>query len=200
LAAKLGADFLGLIMHKQSPRYVTQQVARDIIKATIPTVQFVIVSVDQSASDIISVADKLRCALVQIHGAYTVKEINTIRRAGLKVIQAFHVGSREDIDHANKSHADFILLDNKLSDTQPTYGGTGRRFDWSLLAQRSARPRNLIIAGGLSADNFAMAIKETQPLMLDFNSGVEAAPGVKSPAKLKRLFIALEQWRCKHVK
>ncbi len=204
LAAKLGADYLGLITYKQSPRYVTQQVARDIVKATIPTVQFVIVSVGRSVSDIIAVASKLRCTLVQIHGRYTVKEINTIRRAGLKVIQAFQVGSRADIDDARKSRADFILLDNKLDnksdDKQPTYGGTGRRFDWRLLAQRAIRPKNLIIAGGLSADNFAEAIEATQPLALDFNSGVESSPGVKSAVKLKRLFRELEQWRRMHVK
>ncbi len=197
-AANLGVDYLGLIFYKESPRKVTQKLARTIIAATPPTVQFVLVFVNEPVESVIATARKLQCAVVQLHGSYSAKEIVTIQRSGLKVIRAFQIGSGSDVKSAFSSRADFVLLDNKKQGAKSIYGGTGQTFDWTLLKDKTTCPKNLVLAGGLTVENFESALQFTDPLILDFNSGVESAPGVKSLTKLKKLFAAVEKWRQNH--
>ncbi len=195
LAAKLGADFLGLITYRKSPRVVTLNLAKNIIESTPPTVQFVLVFVNESVDAVISRARRLRCSIVQLHGKYTAGDVSRIQKAGLRVICAFQIGVLQidavtDLAKARSSRADFVLLDTRDTSDNDVHGGTGMSFDWELLKRPTNRPRNLILAGGLSAANFKKAVELVQPLVLDFNSGVESSPGIKSALKLKRLFSA----------
>jgi phosphoribosylanthranilate isomerase len=197
LAAELGADFLGLITYRKSPRAVTQASAKDIVESTPATVQFVLVFVNEDVDNVIARARRLRCSLVQLHGRYTGGDVNRIQKAGLRVICAFQISGAPDLRKAKSSRADLVLLDTKDMVDSKVYGGTGKPFDWELLKRKVDRPHNLIVAGGLSVENFGAVVRIAEPLVLDFNSGVETAPGIKSAVKLKRLFGSLSKARQK---
>ncbi len=194
LAARLGAEFLGLIMYKSSPRVITLRLAKTIIESTPPTVQFVLVFVNEAVEVVIARARRLRCSIVQLHGKYSAADVSRIQKAGLRVIRAFQICDVIDLEKASGSCADFVLLDTKDTSDDKVHGGTGKSFNWELLKRRSKRPRNMILAGGLSVANFKKAVQVAEPLVLDFNSGVESSPGIKSALKLKRLFAAQEKW------
>jgi phosphoribosylanthranilate isomerase len=99
------------------------------------------------------------------------------------VWKAIAVSSSKDIQHLDVWGAEAILLDAPT----PGRGGAGAKFDWKLAREARERfPRvNIILAGGLTADNVAAAIKTVEPWAIDVASGVEAGPGIKDPAKLE---------------
>jgi phosphoribosylanthranilate isomerase len=109
-------------------------------------------------------------------------------RTGARVIKALRIGSGADIRAAARYHTDFHLLDAAAG---AAYGGTGRTWDWRLLAQRhSSVP--MILSGGLDPGNVAEAVAVARPWAVDVASGVESAPGIKDPAKVEA-FIAAAQ-------
>ena len=164
LAADLGADFLGFIFVKSSPRYIEPEGARVVESSS----RRVGVFRNESAEEIARIAEIARLDFVQLHG--------TQAFGGLPVIRALHVkDSLPPIDN----DADYILFD--------TGGGTGRTFDWSLVANYP-RTKPFFLAGGITPENVEEAIAATQPFAIDVASGVERAPGIKDPDKLKRLF------------
>jgi phosphoribosylanthranilate isomerase len=186
LAIELGADYLGFIFVKESPRYVTPQDARDVmpvgrgfsppspgVGGLKPRPTFVGVFRGATVDEIRTVADTAQLDMIQIHG-----EPHAV---DLPWIQAFNVkDSLPDTD----THADYVLFD--------TGGGTGRTFDWSLLANYP-RTKPFFLAGGITPDNVAEAIARTQPFAIDVASGVESRPGIKDAVKLKRLFEAIQR-------
>ncbi|MGZ5460616.1 MAG: phosphoribosylanthranilate isomerase, partial [Thermoanaerobaculia bacterium] len=105
----------------------------------------------------------------------------TANRQPVPVIQAFNV--RNELPDTDTT-ADYILFD--------TGGGTGRTFDWSLLASYP-RTKPFFLAGGITPDNAEEAIAKTQPFAIDLASGVERAPGIKDHDKMKRLFEAISR-------
>jgi phosphoribosylanthranilate isomerase len=112
--------------------------------------------------------------LVQLHGDETY-------RLELPTIKAVHV---QDSLPSTETHADYLLFD--------TGGGTGRVFDWELLAGYG-RAKPFFLAGGITPDNVAEAIEKTKPYAVDVASGVEDRPGVKDHRKLKAFFEAIKR-------
>ncbi|HEX7833644.1 MAG TPA: phosphoribosylanthranilate isomerase [Thermoanaerobaculia bacterium] len=167
LATQLGADFLGFIFVKESPRCVTPEVVRDIGGATK-------VGVFRNASldEIQRIADVAQLDLIQLHGD---ESDDDVRAMPLPVIKAFNV---RDALPATNTSAKYVMFDSG--------GGTGRTFDWSLLAQYD-RAKPFFLAGGINADNVDDALR-IAPDAIDLASGVERAPGIKDHDKLKRLF------------
>ena len=163
LAIELGADYLGFIFVRDSPRYIEpERVPRT------EGVQRVGVFRGSTLDEIRRAAEVARVDVIQIHGeAYPVD---------LPLIHAFNV---RDTLPDTTTHADYVLFD--------TGGGTGRVFDWSLLAAWPGT-KPFFLAGGLSPDNIADAIERTRPYAVDVNSGVEVRPGVKDHARLRQLF------------
>jgi len=181
LCRDLGADFLGMIFVESSPRYVSPERAAAVVSAMEgPRPKVVGVFRDQSADYILSVAAEVGLDVIQLHGHETDQDI---RALDMPCIKAFRVG---DVlpDASPHGAADWLLFDT-LDDRRA--GGTGRRFDWSLLA---GYPRNkpFFLAGGLTPDNVAGAISAVRPDGIDVSSGVESAPGIKDREKLNNLF------------
>ena len=161
-------DFLGFIFVPSSPRHVQPEHAARIRTSA----KRVGVFRDESAETIRRIVDQVDLDFVQLHGSESDDDIAAI---DLPVIKAFRVGTRlPDIT----SNADWLMFDSG--------GGTGRTFDWSLLAGYP-RAKPFFLAGGLTPDNVAEAIRVVRPDAIDVSSGVELAPGVKDPDKVRRL-------------
>lgn len=182
-AAKLGADMVGMIFYRGSPRFVTIKTASNIASSLPPTVMRVGVFVDEQVSRILLIGERLKLDYIQLHGKEPLRDITILKKAGFKVIRAFHVRKRSDYEYVYKSRADLVLLDNATSEHP---GGTGRSFNWSIKPPKPIQ--NVILAGGVTGDNVVKGVKTFHPLVVDVNSGVEKSPGIKSQNKLKHFF------------
>ena len=198
LAEELGADYLGFIFVRESPRYVTPEQAREILECgsasyrsgtpqrelrhrgdperrlASPHSRTVGVFRNSPVDEVIAIAAYVGLDLVQLHGHETYA-------LDLPTIKAFNV---QDALPDTTTHADYILFD--------TGGGTGRTFDWSLLA-RYAGAQPFFLAGGITPDNVAEAIERTRPYAIDLASGVEERPGIKDHGKLRKLFERIKR-------
>jgi phosphoribosylanthranilate isomerase len=189
LAAALGAWGLGFILWPGSKRAADPAVAAGIARALRRRVQLVGVFVNPSLDEVARTADTIGLTHLQLHGdegpAFCAE---AGRRTGCKVIKAIRVGSGADLRDAERFHTDLHLLDAAAPGMR---GGSGRTWDWALAAQRHSRVP-VILSGGLTPENVADGIAAVRPWAVDVASGVEAAPGVKDPAKLEAFMAAAE--------
>jgi phosphoribosylanthranilate isomerase len=169
--AEQGADFLGLIFVRSSPRYIEPEVAADIIART-QGVKFVGVFRDEPIDAVRGIAKKIGLDAVQLHGS---ESDDDVRAVGMPVIKAVRV---ESVLPRGSDAAEWIMFDSG--------GGTGRTFDWSLLAQYD-RKRPFFLAGGITPENVVQAIEKVRPDAIDVSSGVEIEPGIKHLAKVRVL-------------
>lgn len=186
LAAELGAQALGFVFYPQSPRYVTPEQARGIIRQLPPLVGTVGVFVDEEPATVREIASLAGLDWIQLHG----KESPEYCRAlGRRVIKGFPVKGEEIFSELGEYQGavQAFLLDAYKPGTP---GGTGETFDWEL-ARRAKTFGPIILAGGLTPENVGQAIRVAQPAAVDVASGVEASPGKKDPEKLKAFFLAV---------
>jgi phosphoribosylanthranilate isomerase len=177
LAAELGADFLGFIFVPSSPRYrQPEDVAK--ITSTVKGPHFVGVFRDASVDEMRKVAEIAGLDILQLHGS---ESEDTVRAVGKPVIKGVHIS---DTLPPTETSAEWLLFDTY--DAKQS-GGTGRRFDWSLLATYD-RAKPFLLAGGITPDNVNEAIDAVHPDAIDLASGVESAPGIKDHEKLRKLF------------
>ncbi len=182
LAAEKGADFLGLIFVPSTPRYIEPERAAVIaarVKERDRRPRIVGVFRDASVDYIREVGSLVGIDFVQLHGT---ESDDDIRAIGIPAIKTFRVGDALPDTTAVPS-ADWLLFDTF---EEHRAGGTGRRFDWSLLSVYP-RKKPFFLSGGLNPDNVAAAISLVRPDGVDISSGVEAEPGIKDHAKLERL-------------
>jgi len=182
-AADLGADLLGFIFAKESPRYVDPERAAEIAAAVRPkgnTPRLVGVFRDESNERIREIAGRVGLDLVQLHGTESEEDVSNL---GLPSIKALRVSDTlpDTTSHPSASWLLFDTYDPRQG------GGTGQRFDWSLLALY-ARTKPFFLSGGLKPENIAAAISLVRPDGVDIASGVESSPGIKDHDKLERLF------------
>jgi len=192
-AAEAGADAIGLIF-AESPRRIDVETARAIVDALPPWVAPVGVFVDSPADRVRGLAERLRLAAVQLHGAEPPETLAAL--GDVKVIKAFGVGSEADVaaarrwrDEAERAGRtpDAYLVDARVPGGPA--GGTGQPADWVLAARMQADGfAPLILAGGLGPANVDEAIRAVRPWGVESSSGTETAPGEKSPEKI-RAFI-----------
>lgn len=182
LAAEAGADALGLVFYAQSPRCVNAEQAAAIAAAAPPFVTLVGLFVDADAAQVEQVLTKVPLNLLQFHGAENATYCEQFRRPYIK---ALRMKPGLDLEAAMAEHVNArgFLLDAYRPGVP---GGTGERFDWRRVPQHSGR--QIILAGGLTADNVAEAIAVARPQAVDVSGGVEASPGKKDPRKV-RAFI-----------
>ncbi len=175
--AVMGADFIGFIF-AESPRRIEPEEARFIIRNLPFPVNTVGVFVNESLGRIREVKDFCGLDAVQLHGDVAEDAI-----AGLDgmVIKVLSLGTSDEPDH--EAYPNAALLLDTYSPHVP--GGTGKTFDWNL-AVAVARKRPIFLAGGLTAENVADAVRMVRPYAVDVASGVELAPGRKDHAKLER--------------
>jgi len=178
LAVECGADAIGFIFYKKSPRCVTLKTAKEICSKLPPFVHRVGVFVNETAENVNRIADRCGLDAVQLHGDESPAFCNKIRHRVIKAIRVQNAGSLKGL---SKYTVDGFLLD-AFKDDQ--WGGTGKVFDWDL-ARRVKKHGPIIIAGGLNPRNVKEAIRQVQPYGVDVSSGVEQSPGKKDPKKLK---------------
>jgi phosphoribosylanthranilate isomerase len=178
--AEAGADFLGFIFVPSSPRHIEPEKAAEIAKRlreNTNTPKFV--GVFQNAS--VDYINEIRFLdLAQLHGSESDYEIGAL---GIPAIKTLHIGDTLPDTHATPNAA-WLLFDT--FDKQRS-GGTGKRFDWSLLAAYE-RSKPFFLSGGLTPDNVVAAVSMVRPDAIDVASGVEASPGIKDHDKVARLF------------
>ncbi len=177
VAAELGADALGFVF-APSPRRVTPDEARAVIRRLPPLVQTVGVFVNEPLDKVEAIRDYCGLDLIQLHGD---EDEAYAARFGRRAIKAVRVGPGSEPDVRAFPEAT-LLLDALSPDGR---GGLGQSFDWNL-AVGPARRRPIILAGGLNPDNVTRAIKTVRPFAVDVNSGVEAEAGRKDHEKLAR--------------
>jgi len=183
IAVELGADAIGLVFYAPSPRYVGLAQARAIIAAVPPFVTVVGLFVDPARDQVESVLRACALSLLQFHGDEAPDFCGSF---GLPYIKAARVRADADLVQCLSPYhaAQGWLLD---AYHEQLYGGTGESFDWKLIPRGLARP--VILSGGLTPDNVGAAVRQVRPWAVDVSSGVEAAKGIKSAAKIAA-FIA----------
>jgi len=181
-AVESGADALGFVFVPSSPRVISPQKAAAIIARIPPFVQTVGLFVNEEPDRVNWVADFCGLDLVQLHGDEDPDYCPEIRR---RIIKAIRVKDRHSLQGVDRYPVAAILCD---AWSATGYGGTGERFDWSILND-VAVDRPLILAGGLTPDTVAWAVESVRPWGVDVSSGVEVSPG-KKDHDLMRRFIA----------
>jgi phosphoribosylanthranilate isomerase len=191
-AAKFGADALGFIF-APSPRRISAERAREIIKVLPPFVKTVGVFVDEDPEMVSSIAAICGLDVLQLHGSESIDYCGGFDR---RVIKAVRLRSRDDLKSLSKyvNVVDALLLDtyvpNKL-------GGTGITFDWNLAAE-ARRYGRIILAGGLNPENVAAAISMVKPYAVDASSGLEQSTGAKDHQKMAK-FISEAMQAARHL-
>ena len=179
-----GAGYLGFVFFPNSPRNIEPHAAAELARPARGRANIVALLVDPSPDLVDDMVRELRPDLIQLHGRESPERVVALRDThGVRVIKALGVRQGTDLDAAPayEAAADHLMLDAKAAEDADRPGGHGGAFDWSLLLGRTpAKP--WFLAGGLTPDNVAEAIRATGAPMVDVSSGVESAPGVKSPA------------------
>ncbi|CDG21320.1 Tryptophan biosynthesis protein trpCF [Includes: Indole-3-glycerol phosphate synthase; N-(5'-phospho-ribosyl)anthranilate isomerase] [Xenorhabdus poinarii G6] len=183
-ALQMGAVYGGLIFAEKSPRRINLQTAQQIINHV--SLQYVGVFQNQSIDFISHIAQTLSLTAVQLHGDEDEDYINNLRTVLPERCEIWKaIEMAEATVFSEIANVDHLLLDNGS-------GGTGKPFDWQLITPQ--RQHNSFLAGGLNSENCQQAAT-LGCYGLDFNSGVEVSPGIKSSQKIKHVF---QQLRCYH--
>lgn len=173
-ANALQLDYIGFVFTPKSKRFVPPEQAKQLRQQLAPGIRAVGVFVNAPPEQIAALLADGTIDIAQLHGQEDAAYIARLRSlTHAPIWQAFRIESTEDISRANASPADLVLLDHGA-------GGTGERFDWTLL-HGMARP--FVLAGGLTPQNAAEAIAKARPYAVDASSGCETN-GVKDPAKM----------------
>jgi phosphoribosylanthranilate isomerase len=190
LAVSSGAWAIGMIFYAESPRHVDVETAAAIATAYRRRTEVVGVFVNASLDDVLATTGSVPLTMLQFHGdegpAYCAE---AGRRTGLKVMKAVRAKDAHAVKALSAFKTDFHMLDAYVPGS---YGGTGERFDWELAAVHPGTPP-VVLSGGLTPENVGDALAVVQPFAVDVASGVEAAPGVKDPERVRRFFEAVQQ-------
>jgi phosphoribosylanthranilate isomerase len=195
-AAAIGVDWAGFNFFPKSPRYVTPEVAQNLLLHVGDTVPVALL-VDPADTEIDTIC-ALGFPVLQLHGQESPSRIAQIKaRTGLEIWKAVGIASAEDLETARYyTAADRLLLDAKAPRSALNSGGHGVTFDWSLLAAFTADKRGTpdwILAGGLTPGNVAEAISRTGAPAVDVSSGVERVRGLKNADLIKQFVGAAQQ-------
>lgn len=184
-AVELGVDTLGLNFWPGTKRCVSIARAREIVTAVSRRAELVAVFVDADESTIRETLAQTGITWAQLHGDEPPSLVEALLPNAYKAL-----GVRDDSVRARAATypGEHILLDAAVPGAMP--GGTGQTFDWAL-ATAIARTRKLTLAGGLHPDNVAEAVRVVAPYRVDVASGVESAPGIKDPSRMRAFIDAV---------
>ncbi|RMF39347.1 MAG: phosphoribosylanthranilate isomerase [Alphaproteobacteria bacterium] len=191
-AQEAGAAYLGFVFFARSPRCLTPERAAELTASVRPGLARVGLFVDPDDALIGAVLDRAGIDIIQLHGHETPERVAALREmTGLPVMKALGIAEAADLDMlpVYEAVADQILVDARPPKGAPVPGGNGIAFDWRLIAgRRWARP--WMLAGGLRPENVAEAIRLTGVRQVDVSSGVESAPGIKDPDRIRAFMAA----------
>lgn len=192
LAVEAGADAVGINFFRESVRYVAPDAAAPIVEAIRDRAATVAVFVNESPEKIAKICGKLGIGVVQLSGHETAASAARIRYPVIKVV---HMENGSGLDAFRDYPCGAFLFDASVPGE---YGGTGKSLDWEALGQATGGPlvqfgngassgsgRPWMLAGGLTPENVAGAIRAARPFGVDVASGVEAVPGKKDSGKMK---------------
>ena len=193
-AAAAGAAYAGFVHFAKSPRHLEPAALARLAPLAPPGLCKVLLTVNASDALLESLLDAAPIDMLQLHGAETPERVAEVRaRFGLPVMKAVGVADEGDLpalaDYGRV--ADQLLVDAKPPKDAALPGGNGLAFDWRLIAGRRW-PVPWMLAGGLTPETVAAAVRLTGARQVDVSSGVESAPGVKDPARI-RAFVSAAQ-------
>lgn len=170
---ELKPDYIGFVFASKSKRYISPQKAKILKDLLDPSIKAVGVFVNEKPKNIAKLLNENIIDIAQLHGNEVDDFITKLRSLSDKpIIKAFTIKSENDIETAQKSTADYVLLDSGA--------GTGQAFNWSLIKNIK---RDYFLAGGLSPENALDAVKKLHPFALDVSSGIETN-GIKDKQKM----------------
>lgn len=191
-SAEAGAAYIGLNFFPRSPRYVTPDEAKVLALAAPVGLAKVALAVDADDALLDTLVDRMPLDMLQLHGHETPARVAEVRaRYGLPVMKAVGVADEGDLAGLLEMSlaADQILIDAKPPKDAVLPGGNGLTFDWRLLVGRKwLRP--WMLAGGLTPQNVAEAVRLSGARQVDVSSGVERAPGIKDHARIAAFVAA----------
>lgn len=184
-AVEHGADAIGLVFYKPSPRYVSIEQAAAISAALPPFVSVVALFVDPTQGEVNAVLSRVRIDVLQFHGEESEVACAQYSLPYLKVIR---VKTDTNLIQYAQAYgtAKALLLDTY---SEHAVGGTGQVFDWSLIPNNLPVP--IILAGGLTPENVNEAVKQVKPYAVDVSGGVETSKGIKNSVKIAAFMAAI---------
>jgi phosphoribosylanthranilate isomerase len=182
--AESGADALGFIFYRKSPRYISPADAGAIIQELPDSVISVGLFVNSTRTEIERIAHQTGIHRIQLHGD---EQPGDCEQYDIPVWKGIRIGKESDLPALHAYRVDAFVFD---AIANGAYGGTGTRADWRLAAM-AAEKHPILLAGGLNPGNIEVAIRTVQPFGIDVNSGVEEKPGRKSRRLLEELFTVV---------
>ncbi|MCY4258667.1 MAG: phosphoribosylanthranilate isomerase [Rhodobacteraceae bacterium] len=195
-ALNAGASYIGLVRFPRSPRHISIALARNLVARAEGRAVRTVLVVDPTDSEICTLQRNIPFDLLQLHGSESPERIATIRNmAPWQIMKAVGLAGKADLAKLAEYEAvaDQILVDARPKDDVALPGGNGLTFDWTLL-ENAVFTKPWMLAGGLNAGNVATAIRLTGASQVDVSSGIEAAPGLKDPAKIAE-FVAAARYK-----
>jgi phosphoribosylanthranilate isomerase len=189
-AVEAGAQALGFVFYRASPRCVSPRRARAIIRQVPAHVLKVGVFVDAEPGEVRRIARWCALDAVQFHGQETPDYCARFKE--YKTIKAFCVRTRDDLKGVAAYRVWGVLFDSRAGSRR---GGTGKAFDWRILKGLKPAPRRLFLAGGLNVRTVGEAIRMVHPDWIDASSSLESAPGKKDAAKVREFISAVKKRR-----
>jgi phosphoribosylanthranilate isomerase len=187
VALESGADLVGFVFFRPSPRNLGLEAARVLSARVQGRAGKVALTVDANDDTFRDIVSAIKPDMLQLHGKETPDRVVQVRtRFGLPVMKALPIAERSDLSPIREyaQVADQLIFDARAPKEATRPGGLGTPFDWTLLA--GVNPGvPFMLSGGLDADNVAEAITITRAPGVDVSSGVERAPGVKDPDKIR---------------
>ncbi len=185
LCESLGADFLGFIFYSKSKRYISSEIAKEIIAKLSPEVKKVGVFVNEEFDEVNRIAGELNLDYVQLHGEETPEYCGMIHANKIKV---FRIGDGFDFSVIEKYNNCIPLMDTYSS---IEYGGTGKAFDWEIIPVEIKN--RCFLSGGISVDNVLDAKHKVNPYAVDLSSSLELFPGKKDLTKVTKFFEIIKK-------
>ena len=190
VAIAFKCDFLGFIFYEKSIRNISLSKAKELFLKVPESISKVAVVVDPEV-DFLNQISALNPQYIQFHGSESPEFITDFKNKNphIKIIKAFRVETKSDLDNVKDYElvADLFLFDSKVTGEM---GGSGKKFDWSILNNLDIN-KDWFLSGGLNINNIDEAIKESGANIIDISSGIEEKKGIKSSHKIQQLINSL---------
>jgi phosphoribosylanthranilate isomerase len=196
-AIEAGASYAGFVFFEPSPRNVSLRQAARLAKVAQGHIKTVALTVNATDAAIDAIMSEVNPDFLQLHGDETPERTAAIRSsAKASIIKAIKARSLKEVKAACRyeAAADILLFDAPAARSSALPGGNGRAFNWAWLPKASPRA-NFMLSGGLNSDNLLEALASSGALAVDVSSGVETAPGVKTPFRIRKFIETAKSFR-----